>query len=209
MHYSYKIKMMKRKVITVVVSVALCAGGVVHVFGNPSAGTQIETPVEIHIPIFLKVLTFDRNLKNRAGDEIVLGILYQEKYRESLNIKNQVEAYLVKSGTNIVEGIPFRWVSINAQDVQGLKAALEKEKVDVLYIGPLRAISIPGIAAVSRSIKAISMTPVPAYCDSGISVGIDTRGESPLIIINLHAAQEEGVDFSSRLLKLAKIIDDK
>jgi len=38
-------------------------------------------------------------------------------------------------------------------------------------------------------------------------VGVGLKGESPEIIINLPAAREEGSDFSSSLLKLARVIE--
>jgi hypothetical protein len=170
---------------------------------------EMETPVDIQVPLLLKILTFDRNLKERVGDEIVLGIVYQERFRKSLNIKNRIEHYLKGLSINYVAEVPFLYISIPLRSLPELKTTLEKKKVDILYITPLRAVSLESLASISRSLGLTSLTGVPRYCESGISISIGSKGGNPLIIVNLTAAQSEGADFSSRLLKLAKVIRKK
>jgi hypothetical protein len=43
--------------------------------------------------------------------------------------------------------------------------------------------------------------------DLGISIGFEVKGQSPEIVINLQSAKAEGMDFSSRLLQLARVIE--
>lgn len=167
---------------------------------------EMEVPIDVQFPLFMKILTFDRNLKERVGDEIVLGIVYQDKFRKSLNIKDRFENYLKKSSNNKILDIPLRHVSINLGSLSKLRENLAEEKVDILYITPLRAVSVESLVSICRSAGVTSITGVPAYCESGIAVSIGSKGDSPFIIINLPGALAEGIDFSSRLLKLAKVI---
>lgn len=180
----------------------------VHVFGA-SGAAPMDVPVEIdvQVPILLNVLSFDRNLKQRVGSEVVLGVLFQEKFRQSLDAKNQVASYLKKSRTNRIDSIPLRVVFLDLLDTLELKLVLEKEKINILYIAPLRAVSVAEIAMLSQSLKITSLTGIPEYCELGIVVGVGSKGGNPLIIINLAAANASGNDFSSRLLKLAKVIN--
>ncbi len=173
---------------------------------GPVAAQEIETPVEVHIPIFLKVLSFDRNLRKRVGDEIVLGIVFQAKFRKSLNVKNQAEKFLEQLTGNKIGDIPLRIVPLALDDMAGLKTAFLKEKVAILYITPLRAVDIKNLVFVCRSFHITTLTGVPEYCEAGVAVSVGAKGGSPLIIINQDAAETEGADFSSQLLKLAKII---
>jgi len=167
---------------------------------------EMEAPVDVQVPLFLKILTFDRKLKERFGDEIVLGIVYQEKFRKSLNTKNRFVNRLKKLPEKNIADIPFRYVSVPLTTLSQFKTALAKKKVDIIYITPLRAVAVGPLAAVSRSLGITSLTGVPGYCESGIAVSIGSKGGSPLIIINLPGALSEGADFSSQLLKLAKVI---
>ena len=167
---------------------------------------EMIVPVETQFNLFLKILTFDRNLKARVGDELVIGLVYQGKFRVSLNARNEAVKALSKSPINKIEGIPIRQVSIDL-DESDLDSTVFKEGVDVLYISPLRAVVIKKITDLSRAKKITTLTGVPEYVESGLAVGIGTKGEKPLIIINLLAAKKEGADFSSQLLKLAKVIE--
>jgi hypothetical protein len=176
--------------------------------GTASAA-EMEVPIETQIPLFLKILPFDRNLKNRVGNEIVLGIVYQEKFRKSLNVKTQMENFLEKSKENKIDDVPFRYTLINLNKLSEFKAILAREKVDIVYITPLRAIDVKTLVSHCRSMGITSLTGVPAYCELGIAIGIGSRGGSPLIFINLSGARSEGADFSSRLLKLARVINKK
>jgi len=175
---------------------------------GPAAAQVIETPVDVHIPIFLKVLSFDRNLKKRVGNgnEIVLAIVFQEKFRKSLNVKNQAEKFLEQLTGNKIADIPLRTVPLALDDLAGLKTALLKEKVVVMYITPLRAVDITDLVIICRSFHITSLTGVPGYCSAGVAVSVGSKGGNPAIIINRDAAETEGADFSSQLLKLVTII---
>lgn len=172
---------------------------------GPVVTQEIETPVDVHIPIFLKVLSFDRNLGKRVEDEIVLGIVFQEKFRKSLNVKNQAEKFLEQLTGNKIGGIPLRIVTFELDDLSDFKTALLKEKVAILYITPLRAVNIEDLVLICRTFHITSLTGVPEYCEAGVAVSVTSKGGSPLIIINQEAAETEGADFSSQLLKLTKI----
>jgi len=170
-----------------------------------SLAQEMAVPVNVQVPLFLKILTFDWNLKARVGNEIVVGIVYQSKFRASLNVKdkmmNQATEYAIKK----IENIPIRYISVDLDEVN-LVDAISSNKIDIIYVAPVRALGMGIITDLSRTQKILTLTGVPDYVESGISVGIGIRGEKPLIIINLPAAKAEGVDFSSQLLKLAKVI---
>jgi len=170
-----------------------------------SRAQEIAVPVNLQFPLFSKILTFDRNLKPRVGKEIVIGIVYQRKFRRSLNVKNELVETMSKSPVKKVENIPIRQVSIDIDRVD-LANAVVKNNIDVLYITPLRAIGMETITSVSRAKQVLTLTGVPDYVESGLAVSIGIKGKKPQIIINLAAAKAEGVNFSSQLLKLAKVI---
>lgn len=171
-----------------------------------SSAQEMAVPINIQVPLFLKILTFDRNLKDRVGDEIVIAVLYQEKFRRSLNVKDEFIKLMNELPVKSVEDIPIRCVSLDISDEIELDSVIARYNADVLYIAPLRAVSAKTIAGVSRAKKKPTLTGVPDYVESGLAVGIGIKGDKPQIIINLPAVKAEGVDFSSQLLKLAKVL---
>jgi hypothetical protein len=168
---------------------------------------EIAVPVSVQYPLFLRILTFDRNLEARVGDEIVIAIVYQEKFKRSLNVKDELVRVMDESPIKKIEDIPIRYVPIDIRDKTDLAKVVSKNKADILYITPLRTIQTETITAVSRDKKITTLTGVPDYVESGLAVGIGIKGEKPLIIVNLKGAKAEGVNFDSELLKLAKIVE--
>ena len=172
-----------------------------------SLAQETAVPVNVQFPLFLKILTFDRHLKTRVGGEIVIGIVYQRKFRTSLNVKDEFVNVAGTSSIKTIDGIPIRCVPIEIDDETDLANAVSKNRVNLLYVTPVRAVDVEVITAVSRAKQVMTFTGVPDYVESGLSIGIGIKGEKPLIIVNLAAAKAEGTDFSSQLLKLAKIIE--
>ena len=168
---------------------------------------EIAVPVDVQATLLLKTLTFDRNLKARVGQELVIGVLYQRMFKTSNNIKDDWLRAISEAKVPTMIGLPYRSVAIDAHNDDQLLAELVAQGVDVLYLTPLRAVDLKGITGICRDRQILTLTGVPEYVDSGIAVGIGIKGERPQIIINLNAARTAGADFSSQLLKLAKVLN--
>jgi hypothetical protein len=177
----------------------------------------MAVPVSVQVPLFMKILTSDRNLKTRAGKEIVVGIIYREKFRQSLNVKDEFLKFVEQNNIKKFNDIPIRFVPIDIGDGSNLKDTISRysqspategngNNVDILYVTPVRVLEIKTITDISRTQKILTLTGVPEYVESGLSVSIGIRAEKPLIIINLLGAKSEGAGFSSQLLKLAKVL---
>jgi len=167
---------------------------------------EIQVPIRMQVPIFLKILAFDRHLKEKAGDEVVLCVLYQQKYMRSNMAKDEIVSELEKLGDLRIQGLPVRYVALNFKDRGSLEKAVDEMGIDVFYVTPLRAVELSEITAVARKKKVLTFSTIPEYVESGLSVGLGVRGEKPRIVVNLRAAEAEGAAFSSRLLRLAHTI---
>ena len=169
-----------------------------------SRGQEMPVPVETQVALFAKILTFDRNLKAGPDNEIVIGVVFQKRYRRSLNTKDEFMRAI--SSIEEVGDFRFRCVPIDIGDRVDLADTISAGGIDVLYIAPLRAMEIDTITSVSRAQRVTTLTGVPDYVESGLAVGIGIKGEKPRIIINWPAAKAEGASFRSQLLKLASVI---
>lgn len=171
-----------------------------------ASAQDVPTPVALHPPLLAKILAYDRNFAERAGAEVVVGVLYQPRYRASFTV---MQAFLEASKVaQHVKGRPVRCIPIVLEEAAALQARLEAESIDALYITPLRAIDIDGIAAVSRTRRVLTFTGVPAYVEAGIAVGVGLTQNKPKILVNLPAARAEGAAFQAHLLKLAHVISE-
>ncbi|MBU2583915.1 MAG: YfiR family protein [Bacteroidetes bacterium] len=169
----------------------------------PAQGMEI--PATIQISILLKTLSFDRKLSERSGDELNMLIIYQGNYTTSQLANKEVSEALNKLSINKVEGIPIKYYFLNI-DESNLLSAVIKYEINLIYVCPLRGISLKTITSISREKSIISFTGIPSYVESGISIGVGLKRDKPQIVINLTSSKAEGADFSSQLLKLSKVI---
>jgi hypothetical protein len=181
----------------------------VGVSGFTVRAAEMEVPMDVQFPLFLKVATFDRNLSSRVGDAFVVAVLFQSRYRASLNAKDDFFDVMSRSQVNLVDGIPIAGVAVEYRDAAELEQLLIEHVADAVYITPLSAVAVDVITRVTRRLQIMSLSGVPPYIEQGVSVGVGIRRERPEIIINLSAARAEGIDFSSRLLNLARVVSTR
>ena len=185
---------------------ALVTGGAILIalgLTPPVRAQQAPAPSAVQWAMLSRVLSFERNLV-AADREIVIGLVYQDRVRESKTSMEEMMA-LVRASAE-VGGVRYRGVAIEVREL-GADPVGSHDAVDALYITPVRAIAMEAITAVSQKRRELTLTGVPEFVDDGLAVGIDLHGQKPRILINLKAARAEGADFEARLLKLAKIVD--
>jgi len=167
---------------------------------------DVRVPVEVQFDLFSKILIFDRNLHSRANGEIVFGIVYQSHHRASVDAAETFRDLLHRIPGNQLSGLPVRIVMIDLEKSKPLDKAIETNGLNILYVPPLRAFDIKTISTISRARKILTLTGVPDYSRSDLSVSVDSAGGKPQVLINLTAATAEGCDFSSKLLNLVTIV---
>jgi hypothetical protein len=172
-----------------------------------SAGRAQEVDVtsQLQLELLTKILPFNNAYKQRVEGIVTIGIVYQKRNRASVLVKEDL--------MHVIEQHPMAWrkqvfraVPIEYENDDILASQIDAVQPDILYITPMRLASLDGITSRTESRKIMTFTGVAEYVSDGISVGIGREHDRPVILVNLRAAKAEGVDFSSRLLQLAKVI---
>lgn len=171
---------------------------------------DMAVPISTQYPLFLKILSYDRHLEEQAPEEIVIGVVYQDRFRESRSAKDEFMGVAQSLPIpNEINGIPVRCVPIKIENAEDLAQAMQRQHAHVLYVTPLRAIELSAISSISQAQGATTLTGVPEYVQAGLAVGIDLKKDrKPSILINLAASKAEGAQFSAQLLKLVKVISE-
>lgn len=183
----------------------LGAAAILLLAGGMATAEEMAVPVDTQVPLFLKILTFDRNLPSRAGDDVTIAIVYQRGFRDSLLVREAFVA-AIASHPLTVGHLPVRCVDVDLDEAPDLAAALRRVSADVVYVAPLRAVPVASIAKATRALRILSITGVPDYVRGGLAVGIDQRRGRSRILVNREAERAEGVALSSQLLKLATLV---
>lgn len=170
----------------------------------PLAAQEADVPVGLQIPLFLKVVSFDRQLASRMNDELVVAVAYQGGNRESVRaMEDAVRAIRSARG---VPGMPELRVESIDLDKTSLVVELDRRQVTILYVAPLRAVDIAIIADAARAARVTTFTGTPRYLSDGLAVSVRYQGERPKLLINVDAARLEGAEFSAELLQLAQVM---
>ncbi len=172
----------------------------------PHAFAQdISVPADLQAKFLLKTLTFDRQFRTKSPNVLLVGVLIQRKYRPSLLAAEEFrDALLSLKGASDSQ---IRVILLDPEDEGSVSDMLKRYQPDILYVPPIRAISLQEITTACRSVRVHSFTAVPEYVLAGVSLGLDTRGDRPVILVNLPASRAEGADFSSQLLRLAQTVE--
>jgi hypothetical protein len=192
---------MRRTSVFLVVLAALAAGV------SPArarAQELMDVPLAIQIPLFVKVLSFDRQLHERAGVELTFAVAFQGGNRASVAVKDEV-LRLLTAERSALDGIAIVGVAIDLDSLD-FATHLRATEAHAVYVTPLRGIDIGRLAASARSAGVTTISGVPRHISQGLSVGVRVQGERPRLIINVRSARLEGADFSADLLRLAQVI---
>lgn len=180
----------------------------ISIFSSQFAKAQTPAiPVEVQFQIFFKILSFDKNINKRGADGLNILIVYQKKYRSSLALFNDINTMLEDSSIKSINKIPVRFHFVNIDETT-ISSIAKAEKINLIYLCPLRGVDITDITLFTRENDILSFTGISEYVYAGISVGVELKNQKPQIIINLNAAKEELADFSSQLLRISKIISE-
>jgi hypothetical protein len=165
----------------------------------------MDTPVTLHLPTLLKVLTYDRNLRAPGATELVIGVAYQSRNHLSADARDEFLSWLSASGASFFPGLTVRRVPVDLDSESDLASVIRTTGIRVLYIAPLRAYDVNALTAIARSSRVITMTGVSAYLRQGAALAIGVLGDRPRIMINLPASRAAGADYPASLLSLATV----
>lgn len=167
-------------------------------FASRVSAIEPAVPPDVQAGIIAKVWQFDRNFPRHVP--MTLGVLYQAKYRASFVAAHDLCDAFARAK------LPVQCILIDISEGPALADQLSQRSVDAIYIAPLRAIDVGMLVLVSRAKRIRTVTSVEEYVMAGVAVGVALSGDHAQIVINLPAARAEGADFSSQLLKMARVI---
>lgn len=188
---------MKRTIIAILAALGLAAGCFSLDIPPVPSGDQFT--------LALKILTFDRALGARVGEEAVFGILYLESDPVSLRIKSEMEKIFASKKDVRIGKISVRPVSLALDRSTRWENDLKNAGVEIAYLAPMRHSILVRIIQLCRNSKITTIGSLPDHPSLGATVGFEPSGDRSAILINLKAAREEGADFNSRLLAMAKV----
>lgn len=163
---------------------------------------NVDVPVDVQLPAFLKALGFERNLEVES-DVLRIGILYDPTDSESANTADSILETHQELTRMRVKGKRVELVPVAYE--RGRPLELAESKVLVAAKLPDEAIEI--LASRSGSDKVLTFSTTPSYVERGLAVGMEVANGRPGFVVNLGAVTEAGASFEASFLALCRIVE--
>ncbi len=171
----------------------------------PAAASGVAVPFDIQVPLVLKALTYDRNLKTRAGDQVRIAILIPAKGGRSAAEDLQTAVGGLPDRT--VNGMPVTFREVSVSDEASLEKALGDGRWAAAYVMP--GFSRDDIDQIKRACQEHHVLAVAASADEverGLAFAVGIREGKPQIVVNLAGSKACGSEFDLALLRVSRVI---
>jgi len=165
-----------------------------------------EVPARNRALVLLRVLAYDRNIRQRAGPALTVVVLFKpgdaDSERRSAALRAafaEVAKDVVVSGLAVqVKEVPFR----TAAELEGQLDALHPAllEVDAALLSDL-----PALLRLSRH-RGISTSGTRAMALDGVAFGVTASSGRAVVTVNLAGARAEGADLDASLLAVCEVI---
>jgi hypothetical protein len=169
------------------------------------AEEAVAVPIPLQIELLVKVAAYDRNLPTRARGVVRTVVLLKRDHAQSKVVAEQ--ALRALAGRSVA-GLPAESALHAFSDGAGLAERVRGGRASILYAAP--GFGDRELLTIARSLSGLSVLSSAAVADfvrMAVAVGFDLVSGKPKLLVNVRRAREQGVDLSSQVLKLARVLD--
>jgi len=166
---------------------------------------DIAVPVDLQATLLAKVVPYDRNLPERAGDRVHTLLVGKSKDPTSMPFVRQMHQALGDIDH-------FGTFSHDEQIVEfaGATALVERcraERISIVYLGPGLHDDIDSIRTAVEPLSILTVAANPEEVLRGVVLGFDLVQGKPKLVLHLPQARKQHVNLSADLLKLMRIVE--
>lgn len=158
---------------------------------------QQQVPAELQATIVARVIAYDRSFRAGEGRPRV-GVLFKASDKSADSAPELVDAFEAVGSLSAV--------SRRYKDLADLSGWMSSQKIRILYVAPGLAEEVEAVRDLARQRKTVTVTPVRAFVERGLAIGIVPRGGRAGILVNREAAVAAGMDLDPKLLGLAEVL---
>jgi hypothetical protein len=170
------------------------------------AAEEVSVPVSLQVELLMKIASYDKNLRRRAGELLRVAVLVDSRDADSGRVGAQALAALAQADDVI--GLPVEPLRVQYTDADALARVTGERRIAVLYVTP--GFAAAELDAISRALEGHSVLSAGAlakYTERGTVLGFDLVGGKPKLLVHLARARRQQVELSSAVLKLMTVIE--
>lgn len=185
---------------------ALAVGFTVASLVLPSRQARAEgvaLPVALVASLLSKVMTYDRNFGQRAGERARVLLVVKSGNADSRVAATQLATVL--SHLSTLGGLPHEELTRTFDSPAGVAALCRSERICVAIFGPGFDEDVPAIARAFDGQNVLTATTVPEYVPRGIVLGFAAIAGKPKLLVQLTQARKQNVSFEPGALNLMQV----
>lgn len=171
---------------------------------NDSAALEPEVPVRLQVDLLNRVVPYDRNMRPRIHDAMVVLVAIDNGDVDSKRTGGQLLSELASRPT--LGGFRVRTARHDFSGVPGLVEACEQQQPAIVYAAPGLRSSASSIATALSTLDVLSVATVSDQVRGGLVLGFGVRSGKPRLLVNLTQARRQHVDFRADFLRLAEVV---
>jgi hypothetical protein len=173
-------------------------------FASRALADEPMLPAKIQAVLMAKFAGYDRTLLGIKSGRVMVAIVAQSD-PESAKVGAQVRVEL--QAIPVIADLPHEEIVLAWSDPGTLARTCEERGVSILYVAPGFHDEIPAIVSALGTAPILTVGANPSYVPRGIVLGFDLVSGHPKLVVNLTQARKQGVELSSQVLKLARVIE--
>jgi hypothetical protein len=154
-----------------------------------------------------RVLAYDRGMKERAGESVVVAVLHRADNAGSEACATRMFEGFRSVERFVLHGLPFKVIRLVFDSGGSWRDTLRTEGVDAVYVCNGLDDDVESIASTARQRKLTTMGAREEFVTRALAVGVFASQDKPIILINYAASQEQGVVFGTDLMRVATVIN--
>jgi hypothetical protein len=166
---------------------------------------DIAVPADLQATLLAKVVTYDRNLAERAGDRVHTLLVGKPKDPTSMPFIRQMRQALGDIDT--FGSYPHDEQIVEFASATALAERCRAERISIVYLGPGLHEDIDAIRNALEPLSILTVSASPEEVLRGVILGFDLVQGKPKLVIHLPQARKQHVNMQSDLLKLMRIVD--
>jgi hypothetical protein len=152
------------------------------------------------------LLTYDANLKGRAGGKLTIAVLYDGKDATSAARGTELLNALKNLELIKILDLPVETFGLAVTNDLELEKAVKSRGIGAFVVGEGLAKRYEAIKKVSEKAKLITVGTSSAQVRAGMVIAVYLEQGKSKILVNLRASKNQGVAFSPDLLGLSEVI---
>lgn len=163
-------------------------------------------PADTQLPIYFKLLTYDRTLWETPQPRLRIGLLHRLGNEASFqNLMAMIDA-LEASADKTINGVAFEFTTVSWNDSDELARQLAQADIDVLYVTVGHRDHLDVVAQGARARGILTLAGGGGKVGRGLSVGLSLDKDRPSLEVDLDALAAEGHQLDARVLRLCKVV---